>query len=68
MDASWAASSVTWSMTRMTQDDAGTAVCVMPVFAGEVPFSGSSDADDAASFLLGQEEGVFWCGAVLLRT
>ena len=58
MGASWAASSVTWSMTQMTQDDAGAAVCVMAVVAGQVPLFGPYDADDAASSLLGQKKGV----------
>lgn len=45
------------AMTQMTQDDAETAVCVMHEAAGQVPFSGLHDADDAASSLLGQKRG-----------
>ncbi|MGW3511523.1 hypothetical protein [Streptomyces sp. NPDC000994] len=49
----------------MTQDDAETVVCVMAVVAGQVPFFGLHDADDAASSLLGQKRGwcLLWCGA-----
>src|SRR5262249_10442124 len=51
-------------VTQMTQDDAETAVCVMAVVAGQVPFFGLHDADDAASSLLGQKRGcLLWCGA-----
>ncbi|MET7896797.1 hypothetical protein [Streptomyces mirabilis] len=36
----------------MTQDDAGQTVCVVPVGAGQVPFSGPHDAHDAGSSFL----------------
>lgn len=45
------------AMTQMTQDDAGTAVCVMPSSAGQGPFSRLHDADDAAFPYLGKRGG-----------